>query len=62
MIRKLLLAAAVFAALAAPVLGDSAQYKTKNVIVAVMDGVRWAETFGDPNRALVPNLAAMEKY
>jgi len=61
MIRKLLLAAAVFAALAAPVLGDSAQYKTKNVIVAVMDGVRWAETFGDPNRALVPNLAAMEK-
>lgn len=61
MIRRLLLVAVVLVVLAAPVLGDGAQYKTKNVIVAVMDGVRWAETFGDPNRALIPNLAAMEK-
>ena len=61
MIRKLLLSAAVFAVLAAPVLGDSAQYKNRNVIVAVMDGVRYSETFGDANRTLIPNLAALEK-
>ncbi len=32
-------------------------YLTRNVIVAVMDGVRWCDTFGDPQRANVPNLA-----
>ncbi len=36
-------------------------YKTKNVIVVVMDGVRYMETFGDPARSLIPRLAALEK-
>ena len=36
-------------------------YKTKNVIIAVMDGVRYSETFGDPKRALIPNMAKLEK-
>ncbi len=36
------------------------EYKTKAVIVAVMDGVRYSETFGDPKRALIPNMAKLE--
>lgn len=61
--KRLLLAAVVLAAFAvSPVLGkNKAQYGTRNVIVAVMDGVRYSETFGEPNRAYIPNLAALEK-
>lgn len=40
---------------------EEGAYKTKNVIVAVMDGVRFCDTFGDTERTLIPNLAAMEK-
>jgi hypothetical protein len=36
-------------------------YKTKNVVIAVMDGVRYSETFGDPKRELIPNVAKLEK-
>ena len=36
-------------------------YKTRNVIIAVMDGVRYSETFGDPQRELIPNLAKMAR-
>lgn len=62
MIRRLLLAVALLATVATPTLGaDPAHYKTRNVIVAVMDGVRYSETFGDPARTLIPNLATMEK-
>ncbi|MGE5553829.1 MAG: alkaline phosphatase family protein [Betaproteobacteria bacterium] len=31
-------------------------YRTKHVIVAVMDGVRWSETFGDPQHRYVPRM------
>jgi hypothetical protein len=41
--------------------GAQAAYKTKNVIIASMDGVRYSETFGDPKRELIPNLAKLEK-
>jgi hypothetical protein len=59
MLRRFLLAAVALAILAVPAIG--AHYKTKNVIIAVMDGVRYQETFGDAKRALIPNLAALEK-
>jgi predicted AlkP superfamily pyrophosphatase or phosphodiesterase len=61
--RRLLIAAVVLAAFAvSPVLGQAKpQYKTRNVMVVVMDGVRYSETFGEPNRASIPNLAALEK-
>ena len=62
MIRRLLLVAAVLAVIVGPVFAaDQAGYNTRNVIVAVMDGVRYSETFGDPNRSLIPKLAALEK-
>gem|GEM_PF-3216547 len=63
MMKRLLLAAVLLAVFAqSPVIGEAkAQYKTQNVIVAVMDGVRYSETFGEPNRAYIPNLAALEK-
>ena len=31
-------------------------YKTKHVIILVLDGPRWSETFGDPTYKYVPNL------
>jgi len=37
----------------APVLN----HKTENVIVIVMDGARYSETWGDPNHSLIPNIA-----
>jgi len=48
-------------AIAAPQSVAQPGYKSANVIVAVMDGVRYSETFGEPNRALIPNLAALGK-
>ncbi len=33
------------------------QYKTKNVIVIVMDGARYSETWGEPNHAYIPNIS-----
>jgi len=36
-------------------------YKTKNVIIVSMDGVRYSETFGDPKRELIPNVSKLEK-
>jgi hypothetical protein len=32
-------------------------YKTKNVIVIVMDGARYSETWGLPNQTLIPNIS-----
>ncbi len=32
-------------------------YKTENVIVIVMDGARYSETWGLPNQPLIPNIA-----
>jgi hypothetical protein len=34
-------------------------YKTKNVIIVVVDGPRYTETWGLPSRALIPNRAAL---
>lgn len=31
-------------------------YKTENVIIIVMDGARYSETFGDPGRKYIPHL------
>ena len=36
-------------------------YKTRNVIIVSMDGVRYSETFGDPKRELIPNVAKLER-
>jgi hypothetical protein len=57
----LLIAAVLMAAASPQSNAQVSSYKTRNVIVAVMDGVRYSETFGDKNRGLIPNLAAMEK-
>ncbi len=35
----------------------SPRYKTRCVVVVVIDGVRYSESFGDPKRANVPHLA-----
>ena len=35
---------------------DANAYRTKHVIVAVMDGVRYSETFGDPQHRYVPKM------
>jgi len=32
------------------------RYQTENVIIAVMDGVRWTETFGDPEHKHIPEM------
>ncbi len=63
MTRLLLVAqlALLCIAIAAPQSVAETGYKSTNVIVAVMDGVRYSETFGDPNRALIPNLAALAR-
>lgn len=34
----------------------SGPYKTENVVVAIMDGVHYDRTFGDPEHALIPQL------
>lgn len=31
-------------------------YKTQNVIICVMDGARWTETFGDPEHRWIPRM------
>lgn len=31
-------------------------YKTENVIIAVMDGVQWTSTFGDPEHKYIPKM------
>ncbi len=36
-------------------------YQTKHVIILVLDGPRWSETFGDPTAKLIPNLANVLK-
>lgn len=36
--------------------GEASPYRTKHVIVAVMDGVRYSETFGDPQHRYVPRM------
>jgi hypothetical protein len=56
----LVLATLIAATWAAPSAAET-PYKTKNVIIVVMDGVRYSETFGDPKRELIPNVAKLEK-
>lgn len=36
---------------------SSTFYKTKNVIIVVVDGPRFSETWGDPDKQFIPNLA-----
>ena len=36
-------------------------YKTRNVIIASMDGVRYSETFGEPQRQYIPQMAKLSK-
>jgi hypothetical protein len=33
-------------------------WKAKNVVILVMDGARWTETWGDPERKNIPEIAA----
>ena len=33
------------------------EYKTENVIILVMDGPRYSETWGDPSHELIPRMA-----
>jgi hypothetical protein len=51
----LLLLLAVLVVLGGPARAEE-QYKTRHVILAVMDGVRWMDSFGDPTHALIPHL------
>lgn len=47
----------LIASLAFPLISSAQErYKTENVIIAVMDGVRWSETFGDPEHKLIPHM------
>jgi hypothetical protein len=39
-----------------PAQDDGSGYKTEHVFIVVMDGVRYSETFGDPNPRLIPHL------
>lgn len=34
-----------------------AEYKTKYVLLLIMDGPRWTETWGDPTHKLIPHMA-----
>ena len=36
---------------------DKSQYKTKNVIILVMDGPRYSETWGDTSHQYIPHMA-----
>ena len=36
---------------------ESKKYKTENVIVLIMDGPRYSETWGDSTHKLIPNMA-----
>jgi hypothetical protein len=49
------LAAIVLATLVVPASAQTG-YKTKHVFVVVMDGVRWMDTFGDPEHQFIPHL------
>lgn len=48
-------AAAILAALWSEGLA-AAPYRTENVVIAIMDGVHYDRTFGDPDHALIPHL------
>ncbi|HEX8515740.1 MAG TPA: alkaline phosphatase family protein [Bacteroidia bacterium] len=42
-----------------PALGQSTPYKTKNVVIIVVDGPRFTETWGLPSRSLIPYRSQM---
>jgi predicted AlkP superfamily pyrophosphatase or phosphodiesterase len=37
----------------------STSFKTKNVFIVVMDGARYSETWGEPNKIYIPNIKAL---
>ena len=59
--RRVLKASAAFLVLLGACAGlqTSAAPRTENVILVVIDGVRWSESWGDPSRGNIPRLAAM---
>jgi predicted AlkP superfamily pyrophosphatase or phosphodiesterase len=44
----------------ATIVSTKISYKTQNVIIIVVDGARYSETFGDPTHQNIPNLHAMQ--
>ena len=53
---RLTLPLALAAGLAMSLAHAQNPYHTKHVIIAVMDGARWQDTFGDPEHANIPHL------
>jgi hypothetical protein len=49
----------IAAALCAVLCGTAFGYATKHVIILVMDGARYTETWGDATHANIPNIAAL---
>ena len=37
--------------------GETSKYKTENVIVLIMDGPRYTETWGDSSHQYIPHMA-----
>ncbi|WP_083261392.1 sulfatase-like hydrolase/transferase [Crocinitomix algicola] len=56
MTMKNLLFGALFLLVSVPSLAES-KYKTENVIILIMDGPRWTETWGDPSHQYIPRMA-----
>ena len=55
MIRRILLTLVVLSVI--PQLLHAREYKTKYVLLLVMDGPRWTETWGDPTHQYIPRMA-----
>ncbi|HUT36920.1 MAG TPA: alkaline phosphatase family protein [Planctomycetota bacterium] len=60
-VAQCLFGLALLGVLAPEVSAGEPAYKTRNVLIVSMDGVRFSETFGDPKRELIPSLAKLEK-
>jgi hypothetical protein len=53
------LAAAALSCITCHVDKPTVSYKTKNVIIFMIDGPRYSETWGDPTHQYIPNLASI---
>lgn len=62
--RFLRLSSALLLVLSSP-LAQAAEatgkYKAENVLIVVLDGVRWSESWGDPQHKYIPKLAELSK-
>lgn len=54
--RSLVLLITIFSALTAFTSEEARAYKTKRVVILVIDGARYTETWGEPQRQYIPHL------